>query len=323
MRKKIQISLLTLFVLILYASMAIGQTVNMNRWIELTVTQGEWIKLGFIADLDSTNIRVISGSTYDTTLVVGADWKDNSKSFYAESATMRIYGNVKELNCGENGTKLIDIDVSNNTGIIALGCYSNSISSLDVSMLTNLISLYCPNNYLTSLNVSGCISLKEITCSGNNLSACGLDSIYHQLPQRGDNDKGSIYIKQDTNSNIGVFSCRDTIATNRNWKVLDFNNNISINIVNISYSCSYFTLDIEGVKQDNISAKVYPNPAKDAINVETKETIKEIILYDVMGKEVLQTKETKDIDVSNLDNGIYILKLCTEKGTGEYKVIKK
>lgn len=344
MTKKLQISLLALLGLILYSSMIIGQTVNMSRYIELTATQGEWIKMEFSGDSINTDIMVVSG-TKDTLLTIDTNWT-GFKHYYSQTTTMRVYGNVKEFKVWENTDKLTGLDASNNKGLVFLDCYDNNITNINVSGLKNLWDFSCAYNSLTSLDISGLDSLSHLHCGGNQLtsldirglskligiacfdnqlSACGLDSIFHQLPSRFINNDATIYIQSDEETNPGVETCRDTIATNRNWKVVNYHNwgQILQPIVNITYSCPYFTLDIEEVKQDNISAKVYPNPAKDAINIETKEKIKDITLYDVAGKEILRTKEIKNIDVSYLENGIYILKLCTQKGTGEYKVIKQ
>lgn len=58
-------------------------------------------------------------------------------------------------------------------------------------------------------------------------------------------------------------------------------------------------------KQDNL-LKIYPNPAKDYIYVETKAGSK-IQLFDMSGRLLIEQKD-KLFDVSNLNNGIYIIK---------------
>lgn len=409
--------------LIMFAFSATGQTVNMNRWIELTVTQGEWIGLYFAADEENTGVKVKSGE-HDTILSVGTDMTD-WRQYYAETGTMKVYGNVNKFDCSEEFENLTGINLSNNSGLLGLfchknnltslavsgltalkvlscsynnlssldvsgltaledlDCHANNLTSLDVSGLIALKELWCDNNNLTSLdisgltalkvlwcdnnnltaldfsgltalenldcggnnltaldvsgltalkflqcqnnnlsniNISGCDSINGIYCWGNSLSACGLDSLFHQLPIRTEGSEGYVDIKKGTYTNPGTNSCRDTIATNRNWEIWDYDGGI---LVNANYSCPYFTIGIAEIKAEDIVAKVYPNPVSNALNVETMEKVEDIILYDVLGKEVLRTTKTNNIDVSNLNNGLYILKLITEKGIGEYKIVKE
>ena len=49
--------------------------------------------------------------------------------------------------------QLTNLDVSQNTALTDLDCYSNQLTSLDVSQNTALTYLYCDNNQLTCLNV--------------------------------------------------------------------------------------------------------------------------------------------------------------------------
>ncbi len=70
---------------------------------------------------------------------------------------------------------------------------------------------------------------------------------------------------------------------------------------------------------------ISPNPAQNILNIQTQESIKEIAVYDVLGKKisVLQISH-KSFDVSQLSNGIYILKVISENDTSSStKFIKK
>ena len=78
--------------------------------------------------------------------------------------------------------------------------------------------------------------MRTIYCEKNNLSACGLDSLFSQLPYCTDIDMGIVRIKFDDEINPGWEFCRDTIATNRRWKVRDNTSEIANDV----YSCDYF-----------------------------------------------------------------------------------
>ena len=55
--------------------------------------------------------------------------------------------------------------------------------------------------------------------------------------------------------------------------------------------------------------KIYPNPTKNILNIDVESEIKETIILNSLGQVVLRNKDIKNIDVSELPNGIYFLKI--------------
>ena len=237
--------------------------------------------------------------------------------------------------CDEN--KLTSLDLSGFTALETLGCFYNDLTSLILTNCVSLRTLYCSYNNLSSLDLRGCTKLKTlwcytnnisdikigvskpymIKCNDNNLSACGLDSLFHQLPINTSSGTYTIYV----HGNPGTYSCRDTIATNRNWNV----SGGSSPIVNTEYGCPYFTLGVEEMN-NTINAKIYPNPVTNNLYIECENDIKSIEIYDALGRKIISKEDHSDktsIDFSNLGNGVYILKLRVAEGTGEFKVIKQ
>ena len=86
----------------------------------------------------------------------------------------------------------------------------------------------------------------------------------------------------------------------------------------------------EQVKTENTLDKVqiYPNPVTSGriyINVETN-TTKSIELYDMLGKRILSTEMNgyqKELNVSNLKAGVYILKLSEKNNNVTRKIVIK
>ncbi|WP_298221666.1 T9SS type A sorting domain-containing protein [Flavobacterium sp.] len=73
--------------------------------------------------------------------------------------------------------------------------------------------------------------------------------------------------------------------------------------------------------------KLYPNPVKDVLNIETKKTIEvtSINVYNTLGQLILvipNAQQTKTIDVSSLKTGNYFLKINSDKGTSSVKFVK-
>ena len=69
---------------------------------------------------------------------------------------------------------------------------------------------------------------------------------------------------------------------------------------------------------------LYPNPVTNGkVYITSKKDLeKEIIIFDVLGKKVLQTIiYSKDLNVSNLSPGVYIIKITEEETTSSRKLI--
>ncbi len=77
---------------------------------------------------------------------------------------------------------------------------------------------------------------------------------------------------------------------------------------------------------NNISGlNVYPNPANDYLHITTAiNGVKNIAIYDVMGKEVLNTTTANEvINVASLNAGIYLVKITEEGKTATRKLVIK
>jgi photosystem II stability/assembly factor-like uncharacterized protein len=62
----------------------------------------------------------------------------------------------------------------------------------------------------------------------------------------------------------------------------------------------------------NVSITMYPNPARDVLNLSCSQTIQTIQIYNLVGQSVVDLKaDSKEytVNVSNLNNGVYTLKL--------------
>lgn len=81
-----------------------------------------------------------------------------------------------------------------------------------------------------------------------------------------------------------------------------------------------------GVNQNQIQGlKVYPNPVTNGtfyINTNADST-KEVVVYDVLGKQVVKTTTTNAVNVSNLKGGVYIVKITEEGKTATRKLVIK
>ncbi len=72
----------------------------------------------------------------------------------------------------------------------------------------------------------------------------------------------------------------------------------------------------------NSSVKIYPNPSTENIYVNYESDFNSINIINLQGKNVLQSKN-KNIDISGLENGIYIAHIITENGILNSKFVKQ
>ena len=151
------------------ASTLQAQTVNMSRYITLTVKKDSAIRLDLKAAATNTPVRIVSGSnTQDIT--VGTVWT-GYRNYTAGSTTMTVYGDIISFDCSGNITKVTAIDVSHNTQLTLLSCTHNRLTTLDVSKNTQLKDLICYYNRLTSLDVSKNTQLEILDCYSNQLTS--------------------------------------------------------------------------------------------------------------------------------------------------------
>lgn len=71
---------------------------------------------------------------------------------------------------------------------------------------------------------------------------------------------------------------------------------------------------------------LYPNPVSNGkVYITSKNDLdKEIIIFDVLGKKVIQTMiNSKELNISNLSSGVYIIKINEGEATATRKLIVK
>lgn len=89
-----------------------------------------------------------------------------------------------------------------------------------------------------------------------------------------------------------------------------------------------YTLSNEVAEEELIEAvsvKVYPNPVNDLLNIETNESHFSVTLYDMTGRVVISVINENQLDVSELNAGIYITEIRDLNGVSLYsgKLIKE
>ncbi|MBL0012923.1 MAG: T9SS type A sorting domain-containing protein [Flavobacterium sp.] len=127
---------------------------------------------------------------------------------------------------------------------------------------------------------------------------------------------GNIVFKLKTKSDLAIGST----VSNKADIYFDYNFPIETNT-----ATSTFQLLNNTAFEIDDSITVYPNPAKNQITVNAKNTINSMQLFDVQGRIIntsLVNDRKLDFDISSYSNGIYFLKVTTDKGIKTQKIIK-
>lgn len=72
-----------------------------------------------------------------------------------------------------------------------------------------------------------------------------------------------------------------------------------------------------GINQADNSARIYPNPANNNVNVEASSIINNVEIFNMMGQRVASIDAndvTVNINTANLNSGVYMMKVNTENG---------
>ena len=91
----------------------------------------------------------------------------------------------------------------------------------------------------------------------------------------------------------------------------------------INVELKIFYVDVEENQESN-SIKIFPSPATNQLNIQSEEIIEEIRLINQLGQLIYSTKLNQlrtMIDISNLNSGIYVIKINTNNRISLRKII--
>ena len=83
----------------------------------------------------------------------------------------------------------------------------------------------------------------------------------------------------------------------------------------------------ESIEELSLALNIYPNPVNDRLYIETESEIIEVSIFDVYGRrQVTETpshQEVVTVEVSNLNSGVYFVKVVTNDGDVVKRFVKK
>lgn len=81
------------------------------------------------------------------------------------------------------------------------------------------------------------------------------------------------------------------------------------------------SLDENTINENSVS--IFPNPAQNSIQVAASQTIEQIEIYNVLGKQVALVNNSATMDISSFARGIYLARITTAAGTITKRIVKQ
>lgn len=251
--------------------------------------------------------------------------------------------NLSFLDCYNND--ITSIDVTGCTALETLRMQDNQLTNVDFLTASNPIQfLSVGRNPLTTFNVSMHDSLKIVWLEDNDLLTeidfsqntalvslrCYRNDLLESVNLANTNNENFSFIGLTENPNLTCLQVDDVAWSNdpANWDETATNmyGHFYYSFdpqTNFSADCG-ITSSIDALENPNIPFSIFPNPTNQYLNIEIENVeISQIDIIDLSGKSVqIISQHTSTVDVSNLNHGIYFIKIKTDKGILNNRFVK-
>lgn len=224
--------------------------------------------------------------------------------------------------------QLTNLDLSNMPALQHFDCQSNQISNLTLDNLPSLTSMMCTRNQLTSLHTAGMPNVAEIACDSNPISELDFSAnpVIWSISLSNNPQLVSLNLKnnfQQTELGLSVYPLLQSVCVDESESAyIQMLFNMSGNSIAVDANCA---LESETF-QDLANIVLFLNPANETLTVQTGELFETIELYDSAGQRIRQfvgVQKLTNINVSDLQAGLYFLKINFPNGQFTKKFLKK
>jgi len=233
--------------------------------------------------------------------------------FANQLTTIDITQNINLISFGIQDNNLSSLDVSQNVSLLDLSIYNNNISNLDVSHNSNLVQFDCSNNPLIgNLDLSQNSDLKVLHSTDTQLTSIDI---------KNGNNVNMVRLEVFNNPNLTCIQVDDAVFANNQICNLPGNNDGWCKDETASYSEDCLLGLTENELQETV--QVFPNPVQDVLSIIASNATKinKIQVYNTLGTLVLVSNNPQ-LDVSNLANGLLLVKIETDRGVLTKKIVK-
>lgn len=289
------------FTLITYPVADLGNGFNeiadTNGDGEIQITEAEAV-IGL--QLIEQFIEDLEGLQYFTNL----EWINIAQNSFLDYVPTTFWPNLSYLHCGQND--ISNLDITQNPLLEVLILDFNPLTSIDVTQNSLLKELSLSGCQLPNLDISQNILLEILHCNGNQLTSLDIH-----------NENNSLLWSMiaTNNPNLTCIQVDDVAYANAqtNWH----KDETAI----YSEDCS---LGIEDVLA--IQIIVYPNPVQNVLYIENNSgyIINSIQIADIASRIMFSKKgNTSQFDLSQLNTGVYFIKIAIDNGILIKQFVKK
>lgn len=228
-------------------------------------------------------------------------------------------------------------------------CNNNSLTSLNISDSSKINILNLSYNSMTSFTSPALPAVDNpyaimdsnntshsMNCSHNQLTFLNLNNTQIPSVNASDNNIQTLFVKNgvwndtlDLQNNPDIQSvCADDSAidpSDPSYTEVNYFQDI-LPLATVGSNCSNVYLSVKEKAMDE-EITVYPNPAKDRVQINTGSVISSVNIYDMQGRLVKRHSGTgsavEKILLDDVPAGNYIFRVITQKGGFTRKVIKK
>jgi surface protein len=205
-----------------------------------------------------------------------------------------------------------DWDVSSLTLMGAMfannSSFNQDLSGWDVSNVESMYALFDgASSFNQNLSQWNIIKLNSAAFIFRNsgLSTNNYDAILNSWSQQ--NVQSGIEFGAEGITYCNGADARQSLIDTYGWTIAD-----------AGLDCSTASVD----DQNQLDISIYPNPTSDMVYIDGNYTQLKAVVYDILGKQVINKPITNSIDISQLEKGVYILQLSDGATLTTQRIIK-
>ncbi|MEL6811916.1 MAG: T9SS type A sorting domain-containing protein, partial [Bacteroidota bacterium] len=196
--------------------------------------------------------------------------------------------------------------------------------------------------------VDPAVAMPAATTEGGNPTGCNIDGangVWYNFTPAGDGFATATVVSPAGATFVNFFSAPDENSSEDDLTLVDFNGNqcapqTDAIIPTVAGQAYYvFVVNTGGITDIVIEGQnlgtddnkiegftYYPNPTEGVLNLNAIDSIENVAIYNILGQQVLNqdiAATNAQLDIANLSQGTYILKVIVNGETGTYKLIKR
>lgn len=252
----------------------------------------------------------LASGTYTNLGFIGAPGGHNWTGAEFHPETGELY--AVTTNIAQSTLALIDIE----------GVSSTLIGDLGIEAAINLMIDDEGNAYTVDIVSDQFFSIDLSNASSSVIGSLGFDANFGQGGSWLADDPGFVYLSAFNSGNFSSEWRRLDVSTGLSTVIGMFNGGLD----QVAWSSQVPEETVGFENNDVVGFSFYPNPANNVLTINANENIEALGIYNILGQQVLFTQveaTSKDLDITSLQGGIYIMKVVINGETGTFKFVKK